>query len=248
MGLVGNGWANCFRTHNELTMGLPGKYPLAPSGSVELRRRIPCIRRRLWQTHSRDRRTLVVCTPTQLSWHLLSLNGQLGRPIFVLLKTHHQQDALFPLPANILPVTIHPFLMLSIHPCDLILQVVDDCYRAGLSSYSQLMLNSFFYFSYFFYPHHFIIILSHYHHVPSPLFLLFLIHDSHQATGRQDCYFAFGQGPLFLQQTWWTRYVLRDLLIWSSVRNVTKIPLFSPNSLIFLDLCFVILFRSPSLR
>ena len=31
MGLVGNGWANCFRTHNELTMGLLGKYPLAPS-------------------------------------------------------------------------------------------------------------------------------------------------------------------------------------------------------------------------
>ena len=31
MGLVGNEWANCFRTHNELTMGLPGKYPLAPS-------------------------------------------------------------------------------------------------------------------------------------------------------------------------------------------------------------------------
>ena len=33
-----------------------------------------------------------------------------------------------------------------------------------------------------------------------------------------------------------------------SVRNVTKISLFSPNSLIFLNLCFVILFRSPSLR
>ena len=31
MGLVGKGWANCFRTHNELTMGLLGKYPLAPS-------------------------------------------------------------------------------------------------------------------------------------------------------------------------------------------------------------------------
>ena len=31
MGLVGNGWANCFRAHNELTMGLLGKYPLAPS-------------------------------------------------------------------------------------------------------------------------------------------------------------------------------------------------------------------------
>ena len=28
--MVGNGWANCFRTDNELTMGLPGKYPLAP--------------------------------------------------------------------------------------------------------------------------------------------------------------------------------------------------------------------------
>ena len=27
-----------------------------------------------------------------------------------------------------------------------------------------------------------------------------------------------------------------------------KIPLFSPNSLIFLNLCFVILFRSPSLH
>ena len=31
MGLVGNGWVNCFKTHNEPTMGLPGKYPLAPS-------------------------------------------------------------------------------------------------------------------------------------------------------------------------------------------------------------------------
>ena len=31
MGLVGKGWVNCFRTHNELTMGLLGKYPLTPS-------------------------------------------------------------------------------------------------------------------------------------------------------------------------------------------------------------------------
>ena len=31
MGLVGNSWVNCFRTHNKLTMGLPGIYPLAPS-------------------------------------------------------------------------------------------------------------------------------------------------------------------------------------------------------------------------
>ena len=37
MGLVGNGWVNCFRTHNELTMGLLGKYPLAPSDSTILR-------------------------------------------------------------------------------------------------------------------------------------------------------------------------------------------------------------------
>ena len=29
--LLGIGQANCFRTHNELTMGLLGKYPLAPS-------------------------------------------------------------------------------------------------------------------------------------------------------------------------------------------------------------------------
>ena len=31
MDLLGIGQANCFRTHNELTMGLLGKYPLAPS-------------------------------------------------------------------------------------------------------------------------------------------------------------------------------------------------------------------------
>ena len=35
MGLVGNRWVNCFRTHNELTMGLLGKYPLAPSDTLE---------------------------------------------------------------------------------------------------------------------------------------------------------------------------------------------------------------------
>ena len=35
MGLVGNGWANCFRTHNELTMDLPGKYPSPPVCGVE---------------------------------------------------------------------------------------------------------------------------------------------------------------------------------------------------------------------
>ena len=31
MDLLGIGQANCFRTHNELTMGLLGKCPLAPS-------------------------------------------------------------------------------------------------------------------------------------------------------------------------------------------------------------------------
>ena len=61
--------------------------------SVELQRRTPLIRRRLWQTHSRDRRTLAVCTPTQPPQHLLLSNRQLTHPVFVLLKTHPQQDA-----------------------------------------------------------------------------------------------------------------------------------------------------------
>ena len=34
----------------------------------------------------------------------------------------------------------------------------------------------------------------------------------------------------------------------TGVRNITKFRLFRPISLIFLNLCFVILFRSPSLR
>ena len=33
MDLLGIGQVNCFRTHNELTMGLLGKCPLAPSES-----------------------------------------------------------------------------------------------------------------------------------------------------------------------------------------------------------------------
>ena len=33
---LGIGQANCFRTHNELTMDLLGKYPLAPSENTEL--------------------------------------------------------------------------------------------------------------------------------------------------------------------------------------------------------------------
>ena len=32
MYLVGNNWANCLKTHNKLTMCLPGKTPSAPSG------------------------------------------------------------------------------------------------------------------------------------------------------------------------------------------------------------------------
>ena len=51
------------------------------------------------------------------------------------------------------------------------------------------MLNSFFYSLYsFYFITVFLILFSHYHHVPSHLFLLFLIHNSHQSTGRQDCY------------------------------------------------------------
>ena len=58
--------------------------------SVELRRWTPCIRRRLWQTNSKDWRTLVVCTPTQPPRHLLSSDRQLSCPIFILLEAHPQ--------------------------------------------------------------------------------------------------------------------------------------------------------------
>ena len=34
MDLLGIGQVNCFRTHNELTIGLLGKCPLAPSDTV----------------------------------------------------------------------------------------------------------------------------------------------------------------------------------------------------------------------
>ena len=67
---------------------------------------------------------MAVCTPTQLSRHLLLSNRQLTHPVFVLLEASPQQDALFPLLVNILPMVIHPFLMLSVHSCDLILQVI----------------------------------------------------------------------------------------------------------------------------
>ena len=93
---------------------------------MELRRRTPCIRRRLWQTHSRDRRALAVRTPTQPPQHLLLSDRQLTCPVFVLLEASSQQDALFPLPVNVLPMAIHPFFMFLIHPGDLILQVIDD--------------------------------------------------------------------------------------------------------------------------
>ena len=54
------------------------------------------------------------------------VNDPLPQCIFVLLEASPQQDTLFPLPVNILPVTIHLLLMFSVHPGDLILQVVDD--------------------------------------------------------------------------------------------------------------------------
>ena len=95
--------------------------------SMELRRRTPSVRRRLWRTHSRDRRALAVCTPTKPPQHLLLSDRQLTHPVFVLLKTHPQQNALFPLPVDILPVTIHLLLVFSVHSCDLILQVIHHC-------------------------------------------------------------------------------------------------------------------------
>ena len=77
---------------------------------MELRRRSPHIGRRLWRTHSRDRRTLAICTPAQPPRHLLSMNRQLIYPVFVLLKTCPQQDALLSVPVEVLPVTIQPLL------------------------------------------------------------------------------------------------------------------------------------------
>ena len=43
MDLLGIGQANCFRIHNELTMGLLGKCPLAPSEGHSVRKQ-RCIR------------------------------------------------------------------------------------------------------------------------------------------------------------------------------------------------------------
>ena len=70
-------------------------------------------------------------------------------------------------------------------------------YRAGLSFYSQLMLNSFFPFLslLFLFPFiriTFLFLLLYYHHFPS---FYFSSHDSHQATGRRDCYCALERGP-----------------------------------------------------
>ena len=83
--------------------------------SLELRRRSPCIGRRLWRTHSRNWRTLTVCTPTQLSRHLLSSDRQFGYPVFVLLKTCPQQDALLSVPIKVLSVRIQPFFKRPLH-------------------------------------------------------------------------------------------------------------------------------------
>ena len=44
---LGIGQANCFRTHNELTMGLLGKCPLAPSGIDRRRRDVASLEQRL---------------------------------------------------------------------------------------------------------------------------------------------------------------------------------------------------------
>ena len=75
---------------------------------MELQGRTPCIRRRLWRTHSGDWRTLVVCTPAQPPRHLLSSDRQLSYPVFILLKTRPQQNALFPVPVKVFPMTIQP--------------------------------------------------------------------------------------------------------------------------------------------
>ena len=71
----------------------------------------------------------MVCTPAQLPRHLLTSNSQLRGPIFVLLEDSPQQDTLFPLPVNIIPMAIHPFFMLLLSPPDLIFQVFDNGFQ-----------------------------------------------------------------------------------------------------------------------
>ena len=61
MGLVGNGWANCFRTHNELTMGLSGKYPLAPSVIRRTRSTCPTWSRTTYQSSLLPQRGVYPC-------------------------------------------------------------------------------------------------------------------------------------------------------------------------------------------
>ena len=83
--------------------------------SLELWRRSPCIGWRLWRTHSGNWRTLTVGTPTQLSRHLLSANGQLSYPVFFPLKTCPQQNALLSVPIKVLSVTIQSFFKCPLH-------------------------------------------------------------------------------------------------------------------------------------
>ena len=56
--------------------------------SMELWRRTPCIRRRLWQTHSRDWRTSAVCTPCQSPYFIFALFALLMSLLVKYLHSH----------------------------------------------------------------------------------------------------------------------------------------------------------------
>ena len=57
----------------------------------------------------------MVCTPTQPSRHLLSSKGQLSYPVFVLLKTCPQQNALLSVSIKVLSVMIQPLFKCPLH-------------------------------------------------------------------------------------------------------------------------------------
>ena len=57
----------------------------------------------------------MVCTPAQPPRHLLSSDRQLSYPVFIFLKTRPQQNALFPVPIEVFPVTIQPLLKRPLH-------------------------------------------------------------------------------------------------------------------------------------
>ena len=71
---LGIGQAHCFRTHNELTMGLLGKYPLAPSATCWAEGYAPKPSKR---SVKRAVSTLEILSPKGVSKRLVVIKGML---------------------------------------------------------------------------------------------------------------------------------------------------------------------------